>query len=76
MNGAIKLQFKSDVNADLRASTTTGSINLDPEWGIEVKKGLIGARADGVIGTGVQPLKVETMNGSISITKAPGTAGR
>jgi hypothetical protein len=76
MNGAIRLQFKSDVNANLSAGTTTGSISIDPEWGIEVKKGLVGARADGVMGTGGQPLKVETMNGSISITKAPGTAGR
>jgi len=75
MNGSIKLVFRSDVNANLQANTTTGSINLDPQWGIEVKKGLIGAHADGLMGTGGQPLKVETMNGSISITKAPGTAG-
>jgi len=75
MNGSIKLVFRSDVNANLNANTTTGSINLDPQWGIEVKKGLIGAHADGQMGTGGQPLRVETMNGSISISKTPGTAG-
>jgi hypothetical protein len=75
MNGAIRLQFRSDINANLSARTTTGSISLDSDWPIDVKKGLIGARADGPIGTGGQPLKVETMNGSISITKAPGSAG-
>jgi len=75
MNGSIKLTFKSDVNANLKANTTTGTINVDPGWGIEVKKGLIGARAEGLMGTGGQPLKVETMNGSITITKVPGSAG-
>jgi len=75
MNGSIKLLFRSEVNAELKASTTTGSINVDPEWGIEVKKGFVGARAEGSIGAGGQPLKVETLNGSISIMKAPGVAG-
>ena len=75
VNGSISLMFKSDVNADLRASTTTGSINLDPGFGIEVRRGFVGATAEGHLGTGGQPLNVDNTNGSISITKAPGTPG-
>jgi hypothetical protein len=75
-NGSIKLLFRSDVNAELRASTKSGSINLDSEWGIDVKKSFpIGASAEGIMGTGGPALKVETMNGSISIMKAPGSPG-
>jgi hypothetical protein len=75
MNGSIRLTFKSDVNADLKASSTSGSINVDPEFGIEVKKGIVGATAEGTLGTGGQPLKIDNTNGSISIMKAPGTPG-
>jgi len=74
-NGSIRLMFKSDVNANLKARTMTGSINLDPGFGIEVKKGIVGASAEGTLGTGGQPLNVDNANGSISITKAPGTPG-
>jgi len=75
VNGSVRLQFKSGVNAQLRAKTVTGSINVDPEWGVEVRKGLVGATADGPLGTGGQPLKVDTVNGTISIMKLSGAAG-
>jgi hypothetical protein len=75
ISGSISLMFRSDVNADLKASTTTGSINLDPEFGIEVKKGFVGANAEGRLGTGGQALRVDNINGSISIKKAPETSG-
>jgi hypothetical protein len=75
MNGSIRLTFKSDVNANLQARSTAGSISVDPEFGIEVKKGIVGASAEGPLGTGGQPLKVDNMNGSISIMKAPGSPG-
>jgi hypothetical protein len=76
ISGSISLMFKSDVNANLKASTTTGSINVDPEFGIEVKKGFVGATAEGLLGAGGQPLRVDNINGSILIKKAPETSGK
>jgi hypothetical protein len=74
-SGSIRLEFKSDVNAELTANTVTGSIHLDPEWGINVKSGLVGASARGTMGAGGPALSINTVNGSISITKAPGSPG-
>ncbi|HKF54872.1 MAG TPA: DUF4097 family beta strand repeat-containing protein [Blastocatellia bacterium] len=76
LNGSISLMFKSDVNANLKASTTTGSINVDPAFGVEVKKGFVGATAEGPLGTGGQPLRIDNINGSILIKKAPETSGK
>jgi Toastrack DUF4097 len=70
VNGNIEIRFNSDVKANLTASTTTGSIELDDDFGITVQKPMIGQRASGPIGGGGGPtLSVKTVSGNIKITK-------
>lgn len=66
-NGRIELTLKSGFAADLDASTVSGSINIDDQFGIPVQKGVVGARAHGKIGSGGQPLKLASVNGSIKV---------
>lgn len=68
-NGRIDLTLKSDFAADLEASTVSGNINIDDQFGIQVQKGVVGARARGKIGSGGQPLKITSVNGSIKVSK-------
>jgi len=68
-NGSIDLTIKSDFDADLEASTMQGSINIDDKFGIPVEKELVGQRARGQIGSGGQLLKINTVNGSIKLSK-------
>jgi len=69
VNGSIRLQFNSDLNARLSAETTAGAISVDGFDGVSIEKRLVGQRASGNIGDGGRPLNVKTTNGSISITK-------
>ena len=68
-NGSIELTIKSDFDADLEASTVHGSINIDDQFGIPVEKEVVGQRARGQIGSGGQLLKINTVNGSIKLSK-------
>jgi DUF4097 and DUF4098 domain-containing protein YvlB len=71
-NGSITLQFKSALNADLKAQTATGSITIDSAFGVDVTKRIVGAEASGQIGDGdgdKRSLDVRTQNGSITIAK-------
>lgn len=68
-NGRIDLTLKSDFDADLDASTVSGSLNIDEQYGIQVQKGVVGARARGKIGSGGRTLKLASINGSIKVTK-------
>jgi hypothetical protein len=68
-NGSIELAIKTDFDADLEASSDRGSINIDDQFGIAVQKGgFTGQQAHGAIGSGGQPLKIKTTNGSIRLT--------
>jgi putative adhesin len=70
VSGDIELVFKSDVNLDLSAATAAGGdIEIDNSLGVEVQKKLIGQRAIGPIGTGGQPLKINTVSGNIRLTR-------
>jgi hypothetical protein len=74
-NGSIELAIKTDFDADLEASSDRGSINIDDQFGITVQKGFTGQQARGPIGSGGQPLRVKTSNGSIRLTTAAKESG-
>lgn len=69
VSGSIDIALKPDFNATLDAGAVTGSIKIDDQFGITVEKQFIGQQARGQIGTGGQPLKVNTVNGSIKLSK-------
>jgi len=69
VNGNVKLQIPSDLEATLNAQTNSGTITLDDSFGISVEKKFVGQEAKGNIGDGGKALTVKTTNGSISITK-------
>ncbi len=68
INGSIDLRFKSDINAELDASTVSGSIAADG-LGVEVKRAPGSGQAVGRLGIGGQALKIKTVSGDIKITK-------
>ena len=71
-NGSIELTTKSDIDANLEATTVRGSINIDDQFGITVERQIVGQHARGQIGTGGPPLKLTTVNGSIKLMKEIG----
>jgi DUF4097 and DUF4098 domain-containing protein YvlB len=68
INGKIDLRFKSAINAELEASTVSGSIDLEGVQ-IEVRKMPGSSQASGRLGVGGQPLKIKTVSGNIKITQ-------
>src|SRR5690349_15270581 len=69
VNGNVTLIIPSDANAMVRASTVHGSISND--FGIQVKHGeYVGHNLDGQIGSGGPKVKLQNVNGGISITHA------
>ncbi|HXG64805.1 MAG TPA: DUF4097 family beta strand repeat-containing protein [Blastocatellia bacterium] len=69
VSGTIEVEIPDGVNADLEARTTSGSIQLDEEFGIEVVKRTPGESASGQIGSGGQPLNIKTGSGTIRVRK-------
>ena len=68
-NGSIELMAKSDLDANLEATTVHGSINIDDQFGVSVQKEIVGQHASGQIGSGGPSLKLTTVNGSIKLAK-------
>ncbi|MEW6125782.1 MAG: DUF4097 family beta strand repeat-containing protein [Acidobacteriota bacterium] len=68
VTGDVDLSFKSDLNAELDAQTTAGSIDVK-SLGVQVAKSPGHAEAIGTVGTGGQALKIKTVSGSIKVTK-------
>ena len=67
INGNIDLELSPDVNAELKAETIEGNIEVEEDFGIKVEKRMIGQQAGGRIGTGGQPILVKTVSGNIKI---------
>ncbi|HJR07449.1 MAG TPA: DUF4097 family beta strand repeat-containing protein [Pyrinomonadaceae bacterium] len=67
ISGNIELELSPDVNADLKAETVSGDIEVDEDFGIKVEKRMIGQQAVGRIGKGGQPIVVKTVSGNIKI---------
>jgi len=69
VSGGIEIQFHEQPNFDLTAETVSGSIDLNGEFGFEVEKRMVGARATGREGSGGQTLKIRTVSGGIELSK-------
>jgi hypothetical protein len=67
ISGNIELELAPGVNAELKAETISGNIEIDKDFGIEVEKRMIGQQAIGRLGKGGQPIVVKTVSGNIKI---------
>jgi hypothetical protein len=67
VSGNIELEIAPDVNAELKAETVSGDIEVDEEFGIKVEKRMVGQQAAGRIGKGGQPIVIKTVSGNIKI---------
>src|SRR5262249_35667643 len=45
VNGAIDLQIKYDINAELNAETVSGSMTVDDTFGVPVERQMVGSKA-------------------------------
>jgi DUF4097 and DUF4098 domain-containing protein YvlB len=69
VSGGIEIQFQDRVDFDLTAETVSGNIDLNGDFGLEVEKKMVGARASGRVGSGGQPLRIKTVSGGIQLSK-------
>lgn len=68
VNGTVNLTIPSDANATVKADTVNGSIKND--FGLPVRKGkYVGRDLYGKIGTGETEIKLNSVNGGLSITR-------
>lgn len=67
VSGNIELELAPDTNAELKAETMSGDIEIDEDLDIKVEKRMIGQQAVGRIGKGGQPIVVKTVSGNIKI---------
>ena len=68
VNGKIILLLPADASARVNAETVNGSINAD-DFGLEPEKGFVGRDLEGEIGSGDARISLDTVNGSIRISK-------
>lgn len=69
VNGSVSLTIPSDSNAELKASTVHGGINND--FGLPVRRGkYVGRDLAGRLGQGGPRIKLDNVNGSITINHA------
>ncbi|MGB7923233.1 MAG: DUF4097 family beta strand repeat-containing protein [Pyrinomonadaceae bacterium] len=69
VNGKVEVTLDDDTNADVQASTISGSIDLDDDFSFKVEKKFVGQKASGRVGDGGQSISVSTVNGPIKISK-------
>ena len=69
LNGNIEVELKGAVNADLKAESTTGAIEVDDALGLSVTKQIVGQRVAGRLGQGGPAIVVKTLSGNIKIKK-------
>jgi hypothetical protein len=67
VHGNIELELPSGMNADLKAETVDGDIEIDEDFGIKVEQRVIGRQAVGQLGAGGQPIVVKVVSGNIKI---------
>jgi DUF4097 and DUF4098 domain-containing protein YvlB len=67
-NGNIDIEFQSEINANFRASTNSGSIRVDDAFpGIQIRRSRGSAQASGRLGSGGSDLVLSTTNGNITV---------
>jgi hypothetical protein len=67
IHGNIELELPPGMNADLKAETVDGDIDIDEDLGIKVEQRVIGRSAVGRLGAGGQPIVVKVVSGNIKI---------
>jgi DUF4097 and DUF4098 domain-containing protein YvlB len=70
VNGSVRLELPADANTDVKFSSVNGRLNS--EFPVTIS-GVFGSHsAHGTIGSGGRELSVETVNGSVELTKRAG----
>jgi hypothetical protein len=67
INGNIEVELAPGMNAELKAETVDGDIDIDEDLDIKVERRVIGQQAVGRLGTGGQPIVVKVISGNIKI---------
>jgi DUF4097 and DUF4098 domain-containing protein YvlB len=65
--GDVDIEFKSNIDADLDIETIRGDIAVDDKYEVNIEKQIVGQRAQGRVGKGGQRLKINTVNGDITV---------
>jgi hypothetical protein len=73
VNGSVRLQLPHEVNADLTASSVNGSISSDFPVYVEGKFMGRTGKIGGTLGKGGGDLRIQTVNGSIVISREGGS---
>jgi DUF4097 and DUF4098 domain-containing protein YvlB len=69
-SGDITLKITSPIiDADLKAETISGDIEIADEFGIVVTREMVRRRAAGQIGRGGTPVSLDTVSGDITVRK-------
>ena len=68
VNGRIEIRLPGDASARVTAETVNGSIDAD-DFGLEPEKGFVGRDLSGDIGGGAASISLDTVNGSIEISR-------
>ncbi|HEV2801518.1 MAG TPA: DUF4097 family beta strand repeat-containing protein [Pyrinomonadaceae bacterium] len=67
IHGNVELELAPGTNAELKAETLDGRIEVDEDLGIKVEQRTIGRQAVGRLGSGGQPIVVKVISGNIKI---------
>ena len=67
VNGSVSVTFAGDLNAQVEASTVTGSIETD--YPLEVRGRIMNRRLSGTVGSGGRTLTIATTNGRIELRR-------
>lgn len=67
IHGNVELELAPGTNADLKAETLDGQIDIDEDLGIKVEPKTLGRQAVGRVGSGGQPIVVKVVSGNIKI---------
>jgi DUF4097 and DUF4098 domain-containing protein YvlB len=68
VNGKLVLNLPANASARINAETVNGNIDAD-DFGLEPEKGFVGRDLEGEIGGGEARISLDTVNGSIRISK-------
>ncbi|HEX9918768.1 MAG TPA: DUF4097 family beta strand repeat-containing protein [Pyrinomonadaceae bacterium] len=67
IHGNIEVELPPGTNAELKAETVDGDIEIDEDLRIKVEQRMMGRQAVGRVGTGGQPIVVKVVSGNIRI---------
>lgn len=69
VSGDIELRLEADINADIRAETIDGEIDIDDDLDLKVEKQRVGQSASGRVGSGGVTINIKTVSGDIKISR-------